>query len=194
MMLRNLSGRLKDDERVDNSSVMLAQPVIKSNGFVETAPIHMPELNGKGSKGGKIDSNGTSGGHTPGRNTHHTNGYNRLANGDAHEHDVEKRAANGGHNDINGLMKIKSPRQNGAGVNGVNSIRGLLTAILYGGLSIASVFLNKAIFKVYNFDFPATLVTGKGRGQEIVSALSSLLHFLPPPPPLFFLLVRVLYM
>ncbi|CAI5461058.1 unnamed protein product [Closterium sp. Yama58-4] len=36
--------------------------------------------------------------------------------------------------------------------------KGLLVAAFYGGMSVAAVFVNKAIFRVYRFTFPYTLV------------------------------------
>ncbi|CAI7792532.1 unnamed protein product [Closterium sp. NIES-53] len=36
--------------------------------------------------------------------------------------------------------------------------KGLLVAVFYGGMSVAAVFVNKAIFRVYRFTFPYTLV------------------------------------
>eukprot|EP00270_Netrium_digitus_P010221 TRINITY_DN3157_c0_g1_i1.p1 TRINITY_DN3157_c0_g1~~TRINITY_DN3157_c0_g1_i1.p1 ORF type:complete len:356 (+),score=84.11 TRINITY_DN3157_c0_g1_i1:360-1427(+) len=39
--------------------------------------------------------------------------------------------------------------------------KGLLAALFYGGMSVASVFINKAIFHVYKFNHPYTLVLGQ---------------------------------
>eukprot|EP00271_Cylindrocystis_brebissonii_P000833 TRINITY_DN11017_c0_g1_i1.p2 TRINITY_DN11017_c0_g1~~TRINITY_DN11017_c0_g1_i1.p2 ORF type:complete len:393 (+),score=90.09 TRINITY_DN11017_c0_g1_i1:295-1473(+) len=39
--------------------------------------------------------------------------------------------------------------------------KGLLTALLYGGMSVASVFINKGLFQVYHFHYPYTLVLGQ---------------------------------
>ncbi|CAI7730124.1 unnamed protein product [Closterium sp. NIES-53] len=39
--------------------------------------------------------------------------------------------------------------------------RGLVIACFYGGMSVASVFINKAIFHVYHFNHPYTLVLGQ---------------------------------
>lgn len=39
--------------------------------------------------------------------------------------------------------------------------RGPVVAALYGGMSVASVFINKGIFHVYKFNYPYTLVLGQ---------------------------------
>ncbi|KAK3265078.1 hypothetical protein CYMTET_26219 [Cymbomonas tetramitiformis] len=43
----------------------------------------------------------------------------------------------------------------------IDHYRGAVAACFYGSMSIATVFLNKAIFKVHKFHFPATLVAGQ---------------------------------
>eukprot|EP00958_Prasinococcus_capsulatus_P005696 scaffold549_cov385-Prasinococcus_capsulatus_cf.AAC.5 len=42
-----------------------------------------------------------------------------------------------------------------------HALKGVLAALIYGTLSIANVFLNKAIFRMHEFKLPATLVTGQ---------------------------------
>ena len=38
---------------------------------------------------------------------------------------------------------------------------GFSAALFYGNMSVASVFLNKAIFQVWRYRYPASLVTGQ---------------------------------
>ena len=40
-------------------------------------------------------------------------------------------------------------------------VAGFSAALFYGSMSVASVFLNKAIFQVWRYRYPASLVTGQ---------------------------------
>ena len=42
-----------------------------------------------------------------------------------------------------------------------SKVAGLSAALFYGFMSVASVFLNKAIFEVWKYKFPASLVAGQ---------------------------------
>lgn len=42
-----------------------------------------------------------------------------------------------------------------------SKMAGLSAALFYGFMSVASVFLNKAIFEVWKYKFPASLVAGQ---------------------------------
>eukprot|EP00898_Chlorokybus_atmophyticus_P004674 jgi/Chlat1/5207/Chrsp33S05046 len=48
----------------------------------------------------------------------------------------------------------------GGGI-GIAAYWGVLVAVFYGVMSVSSVFINKAIFSVYKFHYPASLVTGQ---------------------------------
>ncbi|GAQ81319.1 Nucleotide/sugar transporter family [Klebsormidium nitens] len=69
--------------------------------------------------------------------------------------------------------------------------KGVLTAGFYGFMSVSSVFINKAIFKVYAFNFPFTLVLGQTIFTLILLLTIRRLGFIRTAPFQFAIFKRV---
>ena len=63
------------------------------------------------------------------------------------------------------VSQMQSLHGNKGGIKGgasrASKMAGLSAALFYGFMSVASVFLNKAIFEVWKYKFPASLVAGQ---------------------------------
>lgn len=69
--------------------------------------------------------------------------------------------------------------------------KGLAAAFFYGFMSVASVFINKAIFHVYDFKFPYTLVFGQTLFTLVLLTAMRSLHIIRMAPFQFSVLHRV---